>query len=193
MSLNLRKLEGEGAVGPTGAKAKHGVQAYLKGGRLPSGRAWRRAQAEIDKLRLDLVRQYGGPLIRPDVAALVESAIEALTVQRLSALYIRKAGLFRRDSLNNGALELHPVLSGQFLAYHNAVRLNLESAARLAGQKPPEPTTLTLEAYVAAKDAEKAQAREAESVSGLDDELEDRGSGEGRVEARPTAKEMKDE
>jgi hypothetical protein len=132
MSLSLRKLEAAGAAKPTRNRPTHGVQAYLKGGRLPSGRAWKRAQVEIEALRQALLRQYGGDAIKPDVAALVESAIEALTVQRLSSLYVKKAGILRRDSLRHGVFELHPVLAGQFLAYHNAVRLNLEAAARLA-------------------------------------------------------------
>jgi len=162
MSLNLRKLEAEGAAKPTRNRPTHGVQAYLKGGRLPSGRAWKRAQVEIEALRQALLRQYGGDAIKPDVAALVESAIEALTVQRLSSLYVKKAGILRRDSLRDGVLELHPVLAGQFLAYHNAVRLNLEAAARLArdkrGERVPSPLEIAAE-IDALKEAPQGEVR----------------------------------
>jgi len=151
--ISLRKLEEE-AGKP--ARTKHGIRAYLNTGKLPSGRAWKRIQAEIVKLRADLIRQYGGESIRPDVAAMIESAIEGLTIQRLASLYVRKAGILRRDSLKDGNLELHSILSGQFVSYANLVRLNLEAAARLAGQKGPEPIT-TIAEIIREVDAEKAQ------------------------------------
>ena len=159
MSMSLRKLEAEGAK-KTGMK--HGVYAYLKQGKLPSGRAWKRAQREISQLREALIAQYGGESIRPDVLSLLESAIEGLMIQRLSSLYVKKAGIMRRDSMRRGDLQLHSVLSGQFISYANLVRLNLEAAARLAGQKGPELPAPTIAEIIREVDAEAAaKAKEA--------------------------------
>jgi hypothetical protein len=134
------------------------VIGYLNTGKLPSGRAWKRAQEEVSQLRLALIEQFGGQAIKPAVLALVESAIEGLMIQRLSSLYVKKAGILRRDSLKDGNLELHSILSGQFISYANLVRLNLESAARLAGQKDPAPA-MTITELIAQVDAEKDEAR----------------------------------
>lgn len=132
MSMNLRKLETQGGKKRKRGKAKHGVYAYLASGKLPSGRSWKKTQAQVLKLREDLIKQYGGDKIRPTVLALIESAIEGLTIQRLAGLYVKKAGILRVDSLGRGNRELHSILSGQFISYANLVRLNLEAAARLA-------------------------------------------------------------
>lgn len=152
MSLRLRELE---AAGASKAREKHGVIGYLNTGKLPSGRAWKKAQAEVSELRLALIAQFGGPAIKPAVLALVESAIEGLMIQRLASLYVKKAGILRADSLKDGNLELHSILSGQFISYANLVRLNLESAARLAKDAQAErgPSALEIAALV---DEEKA-------------------------------------
>jgi hypothetical protein len=152
MSLNLRKLEEKAG---SKAREKHGIIGFLNTGKLPSGRAWKRAQEEVSELRLALIAQFGGPAIKPAVLALVESAIEGLMIQRLASLYVKKAGILRRDSLKDGNLELHSILSGQFISYANLVRLNLESAARLAKDAQAEhgPSALEIAAEI---DAEKA-------------------------------------
>jgi len=160
MSMSLRKIE---AAGDKGGRLKHGVYAYLDKGKLPSGRAWLRVQAEISSLRKALIEEYGGvEKIQPSVLCLIESAIEGLTIQKLSTMYVKKAGILRQDSLKHGDLALHSVLSGQFISYANLVRLNIEAAARLADRKAPEgePDVLT---FVAEFDREKAEqeAREA--------------------------------
>lgn len=153
MSLNLRKLEAAAGVK---ARTTHGVRAYLNSGKLPSGRAWKKVQAEVSELRLALIEQYGGDKIQPAVLALIESAIEGLMIQRLSSLYVKKAGILRRDSLKAGDLCLHSILSGQFVSYANLVRLNLEAAARLAAQRGPEAAP-TIAEIIREVDAEKAQ------------------------------------
>ena len=153
-NISLRKLE---AAEGTGGRTRHGIQAYLSTGKLPSGRAWKREEAKVAALRRALVEQYGGEAgIRPDVLSLIESAVEGLMIQRLATLYVKKAGIMRRDSLKNGDLCLHSILSGQFISYANLVRLNLEAAARLAAQANPESSLTPLE--VAAEiDREKAE------------------------------------
>jgi len=137
------------------ARLKHGIVSFLKTGAIPSGRAFRRVQKEVSDLRLALIEQYGGDKIKPDVLAMLEGAIEALSVEKLCALYVKRAGILRRDSLKDGNLALHDVLGKHYIAYANLVRLNLEAAARLAGQKSPEWIQSPLE-IAAEIDAEKA-------------------------------------
>jgi len=166
MSFSLRKLEAEGS---RRARRKHGVYAYLDKNHLPSGRAWKRAQKEISELREAIIAQYGGKDIQPAVLALIESAIEGLTIQRLSSLYVNKAGIIRQDSLKRGDLQLHSVLSGQFISYANLVRLNLEAAARLASRTPAEaaPTPFEIAAEIdAAKDEAQGEASPGASEKG---------------------------
>jgi hypothetical protein len=188
MSFSLRKLEGA-PVADKGGGLKHGTYAYLAGGKLPSGRAWKRVQAEISTLRAELIKQYGGDKIQPSVLCLLESAIEGLTIQKLSTLYVKKAGILRRDALKDGDLSLHSVLSGQFISYANLVRLNLEAAARLADRKPMDPgaeDVLTYAARVypedkppAQEDAEKRPESdvEARSSEGMPDDATDESGG----------------
>lgn len=140
---------------------KHGIYPFIRHGKLPSGRAWEKVQVEIRATREALIRQYGGEKIRPDVLALVESAMEGLMVQRLSGLYVKRAGILRADSLARGSFELHPVLCGQFISYANLVRLNIEAAARLA-KEAPEDEAFDISAYAREFDSQKS--REAETA-----------------------------
>jgi len=158
MSMNLRKLEAQGAKKTKRGKGKHGVYAYLASGKLPSGRSWKKTQAQVSKVREALIKQYGGDDIQPAVLALIESAIEGLMIQRLAGLYVKRAGILRGDSLMKGNLELHSILSGQFISYANLVRLNLESAARLASQKGPDEPALTIAEVIREHDEAKAKA-----------------------------------
>lgn len=166
MSFNLRKLEEQGA---RRAHRKHGIYAFIARHDLPSGRSWKRAQREIAELREAIIAQYGGNEIQPAVLALIESAIEGLTIQRLSSLYVNRAGIMRRDALERGDLQLHSVLSGQFISYANLVRLNLEAAARLASrpQADPGPTPFEIAAEI---DAAKEEPQERAETGGPKDE-----------------------
>jgi len=185
MSFSLRKVEAEGAKK---AHFKHGVYALLDKGKLPSGRAWKREQKKISDLREAMIEQYGGKDIKPDVLALIESAIEGLLIQRLATVYVRKVGIMRRDSLKRGDLQLHSVLSGQFISYANLVRLNLEAAARLASQNHTGPTMMPLEIAAeidAAKVASEGEPGTSQDAPGWsqerrtgDDEGEGAGGGE---------------
>jgi hypothetical protein len=98
-----------------GARLKHGIVSFLKTGAIPSGRAFRRVQKEVSDLRLALVEQYGGDKIKPDVLAMLEGAIEALSVEKLCALYVKRAGILRRDCLKDGNLALHDVLGKHYI------------------------------------------------------------------------------
>jgi len=133
----------------------HGIRAFVDSGKLPSGRAYRRAMKEVSLIRDRLVAKYGGDKIEPDVEAMVDSAAKAMMVQELCSLYIKRYGILRRDSLNQGNLELHSVLAKSFASYANLARLSLEAAARLAGIRVEqnEPDIMT---YIKTFDAEKA-------------------------------------
>ena len=155
-NVNLRRLEAKGGKSGKRGKGKHGVYAFLASGRLPSGRAWKKTQREVSRIRESLIEQYGGKGIQPAVLTMIESAIEGLMIQRLSGLYIKKAGILRGDSLLKGNLELHSILSGQFISYANLVRLNLEAAARLASQKAPEGPIPTIAEII--REHDEAQA-----------------------------------
>ena len=135
----------------------HGVRAFVDSGKLPSGRLYRRAMKEVSQVRERLVAKYGGDKIEPDVLAMVDSAAKAMMVQELCTLYIERAGILRRDSLDAGNMELHSVLAKSYASYANLVRLNLEAAARLADRKPGPivPDILTIVAEIDAEKAEK--------------------------------------
>jgi hypothetical protein len=164
----------------------HGVAAYVNTGRLPSGRAYRRAMKEVSLIRDRLVAKYGGDKIEPDVLALVDSAAKAMMVQELCSLYIRRAGILREDSLAAGNLELHSVLAKSYASYANLTRLNLEAAARLADRKQPDITpgiVAWAEEFDAQKAAQEAQAGPVCGVAASTDGPECPKTGEGEGES----------
>lgn len=140
----------------------HGVRAFVDGNRLPSGRAYRRAMKEVSLIRDRLVAKYGGDKIEPNVLVKTGSAAKSMMAQKLCVLYIKKSGILRRDSLDQGNLELHSVLAKSFASYSNLTRLSLKAAARLAGQAPigaNVPDVLTyIASYDTAKEAQEAKA-----------------------------------
>jgi hypothetical protein len=176
MSESLRKVEAEGAKPRA---VKHGIYAYLDGGKLPSGRVWKRELAKLNRTREDLILEFGGERIKPSVRALVESAMEALTIQRLSLLYIKRGGIIRRDSLRKGNLQLHDVLSGQFISYGNAVRLNLEAAARMATMKDlVDPLRADLIIVGSAEDVDERERAQDERAEEPEDQAQETPPGE---------------
>jgi hypothetical protein len=187
MSLNLRKLEEEAG---SKARQKHGIIGYRNTGKLPSGRAWKREWAAINQQYEAIRQRFGGDKIQPEVEALLNGARDARIIRGLGLLYVKKAGIMRRDSIRRGDLAMHSVLCQQFIAYLNVERLNLEAAARLAGQKIPE-APITLAEIIREVDAEaEAQAAKArETVAGgpgsaqegrsAGDEGQDMGEGQG--------------
>lgn len=173
MSMSLRKLEAKGgkAVGK-----KHGVRLYERTGRLPSGRAWKRTEAEISAFREAVLSdpKYGGPgRIAPDVRAILLGAVDCIAIQKLGMLYVKRAGVMRLDELARGNLELHSVLSKQLLGYLNTARLNLTAAAALAAQKQPEGPIPTIAEIIQEHDRAEAQAGQG------------KGNGNGQGEAAP--------
>jgi len=126
----------------------HGVRAFVDSGKLPSGRLYRRAMKAVSLVRERLVAKYGGDKIEPDVLAMVDSAAKAMMIQELCTIYIKRAGILRRDSLDAGNLELHSVLAKSYASYANLVRLSLEAAARLADRKQETSSQAALETYL---------------------------------------------
>jgi hypothetical protein len=61
---------------------------------------------KVSQTRERLIAKYGGDKIEPDVLAMVDSAVKTMMVQELRSLYIKRAGILRRDSLDAGNLEL---------------------------------------------------------------------------------------
>lgn len=127
----------------------HGVRAFVDSGKLPSGRLYRRAMKEVSATRERLITKYGGDKIEPDVLAMVDTAAKAMMIQELCTIYIKRAGVMRKDSLNAGNLELHSVLAKSYASYANLVRLSLEAAARLADRKPSDAGVEDVLAYAA--------------------------------------------
>ena len=126
----------------------HGVRAFIDSGKLPSGRLYRRAMKDVNLTREKLVAKYGGDKIEPDVLAMVDSAAKAMMIQELCTIYIKRAGILRRDSLDRGNMELHSVLAKSYASYANLVRLSLEAAARLADRKSQAGSQAALESYL---------------------------------------------
>jgi hypothetical protein len=158
----------------------HGIRAFIDSGKLPSGRAYRRAMKEVSLERDRLVAKYGGEKIEPDVLMMVDSSAKAAMVQELCLLYIKKYGILRRDSLNQGNLELHSVLARSFASYANLTRLSLEAAARLADRKTreSEPDILTyIKTFDAEKEAQEAKAGAEQAVAASADGPECPGKG----------------
>jgi len=159
----------------------HGVRAFVDSGKLPSGRAYRRAMKEVSLIRDRLVTKYGGDKIEPDVLVMIDSAAKSMMVQELCTLYIKKSGILRRDSLNLGNLELHSVLARSFASYANLTRLSLEAAARLAGIRieQNEPDIMD---YIKTFDAQKAAQDAQEEPGKSHDERSQADEGTGRGE-----------
>jgi len=145
------------SLSPRRTGMTHGVRAFVYSGRLPSGRAYKRAMKEVSRTRDLLVAKYGGDKIEPDVLMMIDSAAKAMMIQELCTLYIKKVGVLRRDSLNLGNLELHSVLAHSFVSYSNLTRLSLEAAARLAGSHEQAPDVM---AYINAYDQAKADSKD---------------------------------
>jgi hypothetical protein len=144
---------------PSATGGKHYLYSWVTRKALPSGRAFVRIRRELSKLRGELIERYGGNKITPEAVILIDSVIEALGVQKLQGLYIRKAGIIRQDSLKAGNLELHSILGKNWISYANVVRQNLLALQdlKLTDEKVPDITS-----YIAEFDAQKA-AKEAQA------------------------------
>lgn len=108
--------------GRRAVRAKHGLTSWVNSKRLPQGKGFQAVRRELSRLREDLIRAHGGEKIGPDAAILVDSVVEALGVQKLLGLYVRKYGVVDAQSAKRGRLELSPVLGKNWISYQNSVR-----------------------------------------------------------------------
>jgi hypothetical protein len=179
---------------PRTARAKHGIHSWVDSKRLPQGRAFSKTRRELGQLRTALIDRRGGDAkITPEELILIDSAIEALGVQKLLGLYVKTYGIIDGQSSKHGRLELSPILSKNWIAYANVTRQALLALNTLApaGSDDDVLTPLQLAAVIDAEKAERAAqdapTRPGKALStafpGRTDEGEGVGQGEGDVEA----------
>jgi hypothetical protein len=118
---------------PPAATGHHYLYSWVSKKSLPSRWAFKVIRQELGRMRADLIAEYGGDKVSPQAIILIDSVVEALGVQKLQGLYIRKAGIIRQDSLKAGNLELHSMLGRSWVAYANVVRQGLMALKELGG------------------------------------------------------------
>jgi hypothetical protein len=160
------------------AQGHHYLYTWVRHKALPSGRAFAAIMRELSRLRGELIAQYGGEKVSPEAIILIDSVIEALGVGKLMGLYVRKAGIMRRDSLKAGNLELHSILGKNWISYANVVRQGLLALRELGGVK--EEGLLDLGQYIAAVDAKKVEGGgdNGKNEGGQEDETSDTDEGD---------------
>ncbi len=147
----------DNAPKPPAAKARHYIRSWVNSKALPSTWAFKKVRQDLSFLREELINQYGGEKVSPQALILVDSIVEALGVQKLQGLYIRKAGIMRQDSLKAGNLELHSILAKSWISYANVVRQGL-MALRELGTLSDAESTMTPAEIARAVDIEMAGA-----------------------------------
>jgi hypothetical protein len=110
-------------------ETKHGIYTWIKHGQLPSLRGKRKIQKALEELERGLIADYGGPEgISTSQEILIRSTVKALGVPFLIEMFINKYGpLIQRSK----SIELHPVLSRNYLSFLNTIRQNLLSLKEL--------------------------------------------------------------
>jgi hypothetical protein len=107
---------------PIKKPARSGLYSWVSSKKLPQGRAFQAIRRELTAVRGELVAQHGGEKITPDALILCDSIVEALGVQKLLGLYVRKYGVINALEAKRGRLELSPILSKNWISYGNTVR-----------------------------------------------------------------------
>lgn len=102
--------------------SRHGLYSWVNSKAVPSGRAAQAIRRDLSRTRTELVQAHGGEKISPDALILVDSVVEALGVQKLCGLHVRKHGVVDERSARRGCLELSPVLGKNWISYANLVR-----------------------------------------------------------------------
>jgi len=162
-------------------RAKHGIHNWVDSRRLPKGRAFAKTRRELGQIRTALIERRGGDeKITPEDLILIDSVIEALSVQKFLGLYVKQYGVVDERSAKRGRIELSPILSRNWVAYANVVRqaiLALESLKR----DHQDDGALTIRQIIAEVDQEKAEAQAArarEAATGGPGEAQDGRSSE---------------
>lgn len=123
---------------PLARWTRSGLYSWVCNRRLPEGRAFTKTRRELAILRDNLVDWHGGDNITPDAMILVDSIIEALGVQKLLGLYIRKYGVIDERSAKAGRLELNPILAKNWISYGNMVRQALLALREITSNRETE-------------------------------------------------------
>lgn len=114
-------------------KTKHGIYTWVKHGQLPSIRGKKKIQKVLEELEKGLIADYGGPEgISTSQEILIRSTVKALGVPFLIELFINKYGVVIQKGR---ALELHPILGRNYLAFLNTIRQNLLSLKEFRKEK----------------------------------------------------------
>jgi hypothetical protein len=128
-------------------------------------------------LRNEMIERYGGDKVAPEAVILIDGTIEALGVQKLQGLYIRKAGIIRQDSLKAGNLELHSILGKNWISYANVVRQNLLALQTL--KLTNEDEGLDLKTYLEKNYPDKEEEKAGDEGSQEEARPEEKGKGDG--------------
>ncbi len=133
------------ALAPRKRWPKHGLYCWIDieaaaGG---AGRS-RRSGGSWGTLRTELIEAHGGEKITPDQRILIDSVVEALGIQKLSSLYLRRYGVIDGVAAGAGRLELNPILGKNWLAFGNTVRQGVLALAELERARKQEDRGPTL-------------------------------------------------
>ncbi len=161
------------ALAPAGKRSRHGIYSWVNSRRLPKGRAFAKTRYELGQLRTAMIDRRGGEgKITPEELILVDSVIEALGVQKLLGLYVKKHGLLDEQAAKAGRLELTPIFSKHWINYAAAVRQGLLALNTIKdGREVDDGPTL-------AEIIRESDARDAAAAAGAGNQ-----SGEGSIEA----------
>lgn len=184
-------------VGKAGVRpAKHGLYSWIDSKRIPRGRAFQAIRRELAAVRSELIEVRGGDArVSAEQKILIDSIVEALGVQKLLGLYVRKCGVIDGQAAKRGSLELSPILAKNWVSYGNVVRQAILALKELDARRPGE-NAPTLAEIIAECDAEEAKAQEraaggagvaqdGQSPEGQDTDKRDAPSGGEILNARP--------
>jgi len=173
-------------------RPRSGLYSWVSSKKLPQGRAFQAIRRELTAMRGELVAQHGGERITPDAAILVDSVVEALGVQKLLGLYVRKYGVIDAREAKRGRLELSPILSKNWISYGNSVRQGILALKELDGHTPPEQAPTIAEIIRESDEAEEAERKAAEAAQQSHSNCEADGPG-GAQDERTVEGEAKDQ
>jgi len=148
--------------------ARHGIYSWVSSKKLPHSRSFQAIRRDLSVMREELIRQHGGGKISPDAAILVDSVIEALGVQKILGLYVRKFGVVDRQAAKRGRLELTPILSKNWISYGNTVRQAILALKELDARKQAEPAPTIAEII---REYDEQAAQDQTAADGKDAEL----------------------
>jgi len=133
---------------------KHGIYSLDK---IPSIRGARALSKHLDWIKVELENAIPDMDVRKEL--LINQVVKLEQKICLADMWMRKAGIIRRDKLKEGYLEMHPILAASYVALMNSQRLALRDLG-IEGEKASRILTPTqLAAKVDRIDAEKKGRR----------------------------------